>query len=236
MLAHFGELACRDIRKKPLLVGVLRTLVTFISHVPCFMTAGTLELITLCQDIHALSPEIQELKMDLELKLDGSLKTVITRLFDGSNLLTRPQFFAIAYRSVCMYCERINYTTENIVLLACILSIPLANDLTNRDGVERIILHSIETIDYGAKVEMVRGILMKYRNIVSVHPDDQLSTFVWINLLLLQKVYQMLCPIERDTILEDMRNDVRTGRKYLTSYDAQMLLLKYATQLVDETD
>lgn len=236
MLAHFGELACLDLQKKPLLIGVLRTLMTFLCCVPCYMVPGTLELLYKFQEIQDLSPEILEMLTDLEFKSNGSLKTVITRLFDGCQTLTRPQSFAIAYRSVCMYCEQINYTTENIVLLACMLSIPLASDQTNRSEVEKIILNSVEGIDYEAKVAMVKGILQNYRNLVRRSEADLASTFVWINLLLLQKIYQMLCPVERNDILQEMRNDVRTGRRYLTSYDAQMLLLKYATELVDETD
>lgn len=235
MLAHFGELTCNNAKKKPLLIGVLRTLVTFLNYVPCYGIPGTLEVVKKFQDVKDLSPEIQEIMIDLELKSSFSLRTIISRLFDGSSILTRPQFFAIAYRSLCTYCEQINYTTENIVLLACILSLPLATNQTNRSDVESIIINSIESLDYEGKVAMVNGIRCKYRNLVSLGPSnsDQASTFVWINLLLLQKIYQLLCPVERNDIREEMRINISTGRKYLTSYDAQMLFVKYASELLE---
>lgn len=231
MLAHFGQVTCNDIQKKPLLIGVLRTIVTFLSYVPSFLIDGTFELVNKFQSVEDLSPEIQEILTDLELKKYGNLQTVIRRLFDGNSMLTRPQSFAIAYRSVCMYCERINYTTENIVLLACILSIPLASDQTNRANVENIIINNMKSLDYEAKVTMVKGILDKYKNLVRSDIDAS-STFVWINLLLLLKIHEKLCPIERNNIREDMRKCIGTGRGLLTSKDAEMLLLKYANQLV----
>ncbi|RCI00917.1 succinate dehydrogenase assembly factor 2, partial [Rhizopus stolonifer] len=72
MLNHFGNKTRNDMSRKPLLVGVLKTLFNFLSLSPSYKVAGALILARKVSTVASLQPEIQLIEMDLELRSSQS--------------------------------------------------------------------------------------------------------------------------------------------------------------------
>ncbi|KAG1399097.1 hypothetical protein G6F60_007937 [Rhizopus arrhizus] len=73
MLRHFGNKACNDISRRPLLIGVLRTLLNLLPFSPSYKLAGTLILTRKALQLKSLQPEMQEIVIELELKAKNNI-------------------------------------------------------------------------------------------------------------------------------------------------------------------
>ncbi|KAL9543763.1 hypothetical protein MBANPS3_007963 [Mucor bainieri] len=69
MLRYFGNAAISNVNKKPLLIGVLSTLFSFLSCTKCYDRIGTLLLMQQL-DTPSLSRDVEEIKLDLKSKTD----------------------------------------------------------------------------------------------------------------------------------------------------------------------
>ncbi|KAK4511646.1 uncharacterized protein ATC70_012862 [Mucor velutinosus] len=69
MLRYFGNVAIGNVNKKPLLIGVLSTLFSFLSCTKCYDLIGTLVL-TQVLDSSDLARDVEDIKLDLKSKTD----------------------------------------------------------------------------------------------------------------------------------------------------------------------
>lgn len=69
MLRYFGNAAIGNVNKKPLLIGVLSTLFSFLSCTKCYELIGTL-LLTKQLNSPSLSRDMEDIRLDLKSKTD----------------------------------------------------------------------------------------------------------------------------------------------------------------------
>lgn len=65
MLRYFGNAAIGNVNKKPLLIGVLSTLFSFLSCTKCYELVGT-KLLTQQLNSPAISRDVEEIRLDLK--------------------------------------------------------------------------------------------------------------------------------------------------------------------------
>ncbi|KAI8090315.1 uncharacterized protein B0P05DRAFT_530287 [Gilbertella persicaria] len=237
MWNHFAQLACSDTRKKPLLIGALRTLVTLLIHTAQYKIPGTLLLVNKLAQIKLLEPELREIEINLENKRHEDPKSLIHSL--STIDLPRPQLLALAYRCVCLFSERVSHTVGYYTYIACILSLPLAKVKTDKDALLMFVdTNNAEQIQDEHRIKLMYSLIDQYKNLVGLTDADpkteKETSFAWINLLSLIKVLKTIQPDKREELHEEMKTVFDKGFSLIQEQDGRLLFFKYATALLTE--
>ncbi|KAI8380671.1 hypothetical protein EDC96DRAFT_561252 [Choanephora cucurbitarum] len=238
MWKHFSQLACNDSRKKPLLIGVLRTLVSFLMHTPQYKVPGTLLLVNKLTKVSLITPEIRELEIELEFKRNEDPKKLINLLF--SITLHRPQSLALAYRCICLYGERAPYTNGFYAYAGCILAFPLANAKSDSEALLTFLdHHDMELVEHQYRHRLVQSLIDQYKGLVGMIPSSspnaksqEQAAFAWINLLLLTKILGAVNPEKQPEVRQEMDTIFHKGFSLINEYDGKLLFFKYASTLI----
>ncbi|KAI8362625.1 hypothetical protein BD560DRAFT_491562 [Blakeslea trispora] len=242
MWKYFSQLACSDSRKKPLLVGVLRTLVSFLMHTPQYKVPGTLLLVNKLTKVLLITPEIRELEIELEFKRNEDPKKLIHLLF--STALQRPQSLTLAYRCICLYGERAPHTNGFYGYTACILAFPLANAKSDSEALLTFIDHNdMEDTAHEYRHRLVQSLIDQYKGLVGMIPSpspsaksQEKAAFAWINLLLLTRILGVVSPEKQPEVRQEMDTIFDTGVSLINEYDGKLLFFKYATTLTADNE
>ncbi|KAI7905947.1 uncharacterized protein BX663DRAFT_498220 [Cokeromyces recurvatus] len=248
MLSHYSKMASNDISRKPLLIGVLRTLASFLNYTPCYKSVGTYVLVNKMAHVNALLPEIYEILFFLEYKKGDSMNELLKNMIIQSAKLPLSQLFILSYRICCLYSESNDYTEANLCLLATILMIPICrtkfNDQELMEFVNRA--RQTETIELESKIILIQAYRIQYKEFLGYNKnndrilsmaekDNKSIAFAWINLLFLSKINQVINPAQSNEIIKDMKDIYKEGRQSIRSNDdGFMILRKYGEELLGE--
>lgn len=239
LFSHYGNRTCSDTREKPLFIGVIRTMISFLSSTLAYTIHGALLLTAKMGGTNTLQPEIGEMITELQFKRENSPRVPLKFLMDDCKIAHRSQLFSLAHSMVCLYNQKNVMNSENCLLLACMLWIPLH---WNRSNLETVLSDDLKTYDNTKKGNLVDGIRLKYMDVLNLESrrkDTPLvrtlrkNAFVWINLLLLTKFTIMFRPQLAHDLEGNLGQVFIEGRKYLTSYDGKMIFFKYAKKFMD---
>ncbi|KAI8875026.1 hypothetical protein K501DRAFT_280764 [Backusella circina FSU 941] len=198
MLQHFTCKACADTRRRPLLIGVWRTLCSLLTFTPCYKRASTLILIRRGDEIKGLRPEIQEIIIELEVKLKNSATPILSRI--------RPQGrWNLPFTHRTATCYRLAKTvydeTKDLCLVARILYIPIYRVCRDTDINLEMSPDDQTREQKIVQVDRVRqGYLtvLGFDSLLPVNHDQlknmPLATYSWMSLILLTKISMCLYP------------------------------------------
>jgi hypothetical protein len=239
MLQHFTTKACADTRRRPLLIGVWRTLCNILTFTPCYKRAPTLILIRKGDEIKGLRPELQEMLTELEYKVNNSVESILTRIRSkGRWILPFSQVSAICYRlAKAVYDE-----TKDVCLVARILYIPIHHACDKDTGINLEASPDGQTREEKVvQVDRIRQWYLSVLKLDSLLPVDSnktknmaSATYPWMSLILLTKIsmclYSSTSPV-REGLASQMGMIFDAGMENISSEDGKMIFFKYKTQL-----
>ncbi|CAO3670803.1 unnamed protein product [Rhizopus stolonifer] len=225
MLNHFGNKTRNDMSRKPLLVGVLKTLFNFLSLSPSYKVAGALILARKVSTVASLQPEIQLIEIDLELRTSQSYneeqlmetikqeKNVRRRLLLGYHIVSRLPMK-----------EKTELLKMAVVLGACV---------RRRVEVEDTIVLSVDKIrqTYLSILELDTLSMHKSTNNTR---QMQSCSFAWLNLLVLLQISKLLYienSVISDTLICQMDLVLNGARKYIQSKSDFTFIQNYVSKL-----
>ncbi|KAI9476409.1 MAG: hypothetical protein EXX96DRAFT_620866 [Benjaminiella poitrasii] len=248
MLSHYSKMTSNNRSRKPLLIGVLRTLMSFLNYTPCYKTVGTYVLANKMIPISELSPEIDEILFSLECKKGDSVDQLMKTIISRSAKVPIPQLFILAYRVCCMFSEENKYTEANMYLMATLLMIPICRTKFNDEELLEFVNRSRQTdqVQPELKTILVQAFRKQYKEFLGfekwlseAEQKNKQITFAWINLLLLGKISQVVQPDQSKELMQDTNIIYKEGRQSITSNndvydDGFMILSKYGEELLEE--
>lgn len=251
MLRHFGNKACNDARRKPLLVGIWRTLSNFLSNIPSYKPASTLLLMRNAQCISEQIPEIREIITDLEIKIGTPGSKIVEQIYSSKTIMTLSNLFSFSYNIARSYYEKHPFSKHNLLVVSNILLYPLLESHTQNIQMdlmtvlteptspaisdEQIIL-IVDTI----KQRFFGALGLDFSSANTRQPyNEQLIklrkvAFAWINLLLLTAISKFLYPetsVIRDSLDATMKMIFEKAMTEISSEDGKMTLFKYAQHI-----
>lgn len=245
MLKHFGSKACNDVRRKPLLVGVLRTLINFISCTPKYKIAGTLALIRKYEYIVQQVPEIQEIITELKIKSESGSEELIKAIYSAREKMTLSNVLSLTYQIAQAYYQTHGYSQENLVRMSNILLYPLL-DPGNKSIQIDIITKKFKAIQDNYTRLITDGPLYQYANVLKVlslfqapfEPQINSSKYIsavieriplaWVNILFLMVICQSSAGQVSDG---EFKAVCGKGMKQVNSIEGRLALEKYAGEL-----
>lgn len=225
MLRHFGNKACNDISRRPLLIGVLRTLLNLLPFSPSYKLAGTLILTRKALQLKSLQPEMQEIVIELELKAKNNIvfSVMIEKV---SKLFYRLSLgYQIASRMPCKNNER-----EDLYKIASILGSCIGYQANEND-------------DLVIRVDKIRQSYLSLLGLdtLNIMLDQQKwktntrqmksCSFAWLNLLVLLQISKLLYienTVIRDTLLNQIDLVLNGARDYIKSKEGIAFIQDYA--------
>lgn len=218
MLRHFGNKACNDVRRKPLLVGVWRTLFDFLSNTPNYKNAGTLMLVRKFAGLVEQVPEIQEIITALEIKAGNENTVIVENIYASRKKMSQSNLFTLTHHIARAYYENKSYSNPLLLVIANILLYPLleAESLPNQAEMMQKLCNDYCSKEEGEEEQynlssneeciiVFRYVQHYYANALSVdnlieppsapqhrrnsaNPAYRKMTFAWINILLLTQM------------------------------------------------
>lgn len=225
MLNHFGNKTRNDMSRKPLLVGVLKTLFNFLSLSPSYKVAGALILARKVSTVASLQPEIQLIEMDLELRSSQSYneEQLMETIRQEENVRRR---LLLGYHIVSRLPmkEKTELLKMAMVLGACV---------RYRIEVEDTIALSVDKIrqTYLSLLELDTLSMHKSTNNTR---QMQSCSFAWLNLLVLLQISKLLYienSVISDTLICQMDLVLNGARKNIQSKSDFTFIQNYVSKL-----
>lgn len=259
MLSHFGKKACNDVRRKPLLVGVLRTLFSFLSSDPSYKNPGTLLLVRGMTRIIDQIPEIQEIIIEYEIKAGTPVCNLVEYIYHSKQIMSSSNICSLSYHVARCFYETRKLSKRNLLVISNLLLYPLL-DYDTKD-IQREIMNKIAapqsneaTVDLPEEkiILLVDTIRQKYLTAMGLdsliggqqtqqrhdkHEKMELcqTSFAWMNLLLLTVISKFLyhkTSIVRDNLDKYTNLIFEESMKKIRSNDGKLLMFKYKQQLM----
>lgn len=254
MLRHFGKKAYNDVRRKPLLVGVLRTFSSFLSCNPLYKNVGTLLLVRKMASLAEQIPEIQEIMIELDIKVGNSGTNIVEHVYSAKRYMSLSNIYSVTYHVARYYYEQQQpFNKQLLLVVSNILMYPLLDRNTKElqlqimgqlttstpsTVAEEKLIVLIDTIRQRYLSAMGLDSLMTAANNSNTRYSDQKNLrkvpFAWINLLLLTAISKFLRPegsIMIDTLQRELKTRFEEGYKNVDSVDGKLVLFKYGQQL-----
>lgn len=245
MLRHFGNKACSDVKRKPLLVGVLRTISSFLSNIPSYKPTSTLILMREAQNIAEQIPEIREIIADLEIKTGIKSDNIIEQVYKSKPAMSTSNLFSYSFNVARSYYEKRPFSKQNLLTVSYILLSPLVENKTlNTDLMTTSTDPASPPISDEQIIIIVDTIKQRFFSSLGLDFSRQPLTnqpskfrnisFAWINLLLLTAISKFLYPetsVIRDSLDVTMRMIFDTAITEITSEDGKKSMFKYAQNL-----
>ncbi|KAG2197739.1 hypothetical protein INT47_010675 [Mucor saturninus] len=251
MLRYFGNKACTDVKRKPLMVGVLRTLSNFLSHIPSYKPPMALMVMRHIKSLDKQIPEIRELITDLEIETGTKGIDILAQLFETKVEKPQSRLFTYSYNIARSYYEKQPFTKYNLLIVSHILLNPLLTKHTKnvqRDTMKLLTEAQRSTIDDSQIIVTVDTIKQRFFSSLGLDysaPNTPQSyneqskklrkiSFAWINLLLLTAISKFLYPetsVIRDKLDATMDTIFEKAMAEIDSEAGQMILFKYAKNL-----
>ncbi|KAI9275382.1 hypothetical protein BY458DRAFT_507246 [Sporodiniella umbellata] len=173
MLNHFGNKACNDPSRTPLLIGVLQTLFNFLSFSPSYKVAGALVLARKVSSLTSLQPEMQMIEMDLETKSGRKGNRALIQMVLKEKNIEQRLVIGFYLVSRLPAKEREDLLTMASVLGACVGCFANNHDdlVLTVDKIRQTYLHQLE-LD-----------MLSVHNKKSNTRQMKSCSFAWLNLL-----------------------------------------------------
>lgn len=215
MLRHFGNKACQDISRRPLLIGTLRTLFKFLSVSSSYKTAGTLILARKANELKSLQPEIQEIMIELELLTHQSAMSYQQTIKQSNRQ------FILAHQ-IASRLDKSEIETISLLLGSCV-------GIDQRKENEELII----LVD---RIRQSYLSLLGLDTLLSKRRESEKmkhSTFAWINVLILLQISKVLYMKKNNTttmntILLNQLDLILTGaRNHIQSEEGISFIEEY---------
>ncbi|KAI7865014.1 hypothetical protein BDF14DRAFT_1112912 [Spinellus fusiger] len=207
MLRYFSKKARSNDYKRPLLMGVLRTLFDLLAHMDCYKRAGALALIRSGFDVEALRPEVYDIAAHLETQM-GDHSGAIDRLTPSMLRLSLNQRLALAYRSARLLNPCRTSPPELLQEAARLAGLPLmaAYEMDSSTSLE----------SGNVEVDFIRRLYLTVLGMDTLLPlpfkrsfkprEFRASAFAWINLIFLTQITRWIYnnPILENTLIQQL--------------------------------
>lgn len=251
MLRHFGNKACTDVKRKPLMVGVLRTLSNFLSNIPSYKPHMTLMVMREIKSLVNQIPEIRELITDLEIKTGATGPAIIKHLVEIKSEMRISHLFTYSYNIARSYYEKQPFSKQNLLIISNFLLSPLLTNnkkIIQSDLMKILANSSVETIS-DEQITIIVDTIKQYffsslgldfsaPNTPQPHMEQSVQLrkipFAWINLLQLTAISKFLYPetsVIRDSLDVTMDTIFEKAMVEIDSIFGKMIFFKYANTL-----
>ncbi|KAI8989546.1 hypothetical protein BDB01DRAFT_547137 [Pilobolus umbonatus] len=179
LLRYFGNKACNDARRRPLLIGVLRTLYNFLSYTPCYKITGALILAKNGLTIHSLYPEIQEIVTDLQIRTGSPAQPVFDCILSAKASMSVTKVLSLSYRLA----KSLYDAGHGLLAVSKAVALPLKSIPNDSQMNEILVVDSYRQ----AYLSLLQMDSLLYVNNAEQKKYRE-STYAWMNLLLLTQI------------------------------------------------